>query len=116
MNYKDTLHIPKTDFEMRGNLAKKEPGILETWESNDHYNEIIKRHKDQKPFILHDGPPYANGDLHAGTAMNRVIKDFIIRTHAMSDYYTPFFPKLHLLNFGIPRYFFGIFLKIYQIQ
>ena len=92
MNYKDTLHMPKTDFEMRGNLAKKEPGILETWESNNHYNEIIKRHKDQKPFILHDGPPYANGDLHAGTAMNRVIKDFIIRTHAMSDYYTPFFP------------------------
>lgn len=84
--------MPKTDFEMRGNLAKKEPGILENWEKNDHYNQIISRHKDQKPFILHDGPPYANGDLHAGTAMNRVIKDFIVRTHAMSGYYTPFFP------------------------
>ncbi|MBP3853882.1 MAG: isoleucine--tRNA ligase, partial [Erysipelotrichaceae bacterium] len=91
-NYKDTLLMPKTDFEMRGNLAKKEPGILETWEKRDHYNEIISRHEGKKAYILHDGPPYANGDLHAGTAMNRVIKDFIIRTHAMNDYYTPFFP------------------------
>ncbi len=92
MDYKTTLNMPKTDFEMRGNLAKKEPGILENWEKNDHYNEIIRRHEGQKPFILHDGPPYANGDLHAGTAMNRVIKDFIVRSHAMSGYYTPFFP------------------------
>ena len=92
MDYKDTLNMPKTEFEMRGNLSKKEPGILEKWEKNDHYNAIISRHKGEKAFILHDGPPYANGDLHAGTAMNRVIKDFIVRTHAMSGYYTPFFP------------------------
>ena len=92
MDYKDTLNMPKTEFEMRGNLAKKEPGILERWEKNDHYNEIISRHKGQKAFVLHDGPPYANGDLHAGTAMNRVIKDFIVRSHAMSGFYTPFFP------------------------
>lgn len=92
MDYKSTLRMPKTDFEMRGNLAKKEPGILETWEKNDHYNQIISRHKGQKAFILHDGPPYANGNLHAGTAMNRVIKDFIVRSHAMSGCYTPFFP------------------------
>ncbi len=92
MDYKDTLNMPKTEFEMRGNLSKKEPGILEKWEKNDHYNEIISRHKGEKAFILHDGPPYANGDLHAGTAMNRVIKDFIVRTHAMSGFYTPFFP------------------------
>ena len=92
MDYKNTLSMPRTDFEMRGNLAKKEPGILKQWEENDHYNEIINRHKGQKAFILHDGPPYANGNLHAGTAMNRVIKDFIVRTHAMNDYYTPFFP------------------------
>ena len=92
MDYKSTLRMPKTDFEMRGNLAKKEPGILENWEKNDHYNAIISRHKGQKAFILHDCPPYANGNLHAGTAMNRVIKDFIVRSHAMSGYYTPFFP------------------------
>jgi len=92
MDYKDTLQMPKTDFEMRGNLAKKEPGILETWEKNDHYHAILSRHEGQPSYILHDGPPYANGNLHAGTAMNRSIKDFIIRTHAMSGYYTPFFP------------------------
>ena len=92
MDYKETLRMPATDFEMRGNLAKKEPGIQAKWEENDHYNQILSRHKGQKAFILHDGPPYANGNLHAGTAMNRVIKDFIVRTHAMSGMYTPFFP------------------------
>ena len=92
MDYKDTLNMPKTDFEMRGNLARKEPGILAEWEKADHYNQILSRHKGEKSYVLHDGPPYANGNLHAGTAMNRCIKDFIIRTHAMSGYYTPFFP------------------------
>ncbi len=92
MDYKSTLNMPNTGFEMRGNLAKKEPGILADWEKADHYHEILKRHEGEKSYILHDGPPYANGNLHAGTAMNRCIKDFIIRSHAMSGYYTPFFP------------------------
>ncbi|MBQ9328256.1 MAG: isoleucine--tRNA ligase [Solobacterium sp.] len=92
MDYKSTLNMPKTDFEMRGNLAKKEPGILAEWEKADHYHKILEHHTGEKAYILHDGPPYANGNLHAGTAMNRVIKDFIIRTHAMSGFYTPFFP------------------------
>ena len=92
MDYKETLHMPKTDFEMRGNLTKKEPGILKQWQENNYYQDLLKHHEGQKTFILHDGPPYANGNLHAGTAMNRVIKDFINRTHAMSGYYTPFFP------------------------
>ncbi len=92
MDYKSTLHMPNTDFEMRGNLAKKEPGILSQWEKDNYYQNLLKHHEGEKAFILHDGPPYANNDLHAGTAMNRVIKDFIIRTHAMNGYYTPFFP------------------------
>lgn len=92
MDYKQTLHMPNTSFEMRGNLAKKEPGILKEWEEADSYHNILKHHEGEKSFILHDGPPYANGNLHAGTAMNRSIKDFIIRTHAMSGFYTPFFP------------------------
>ena len=92
MDYKDTLNIPNTDFEMRGNLAQKEPGILKNWQQDNYYQNLLKHHKGQKAFILHDGPPYANGNLHAGTAMNRTIKDFIIRSHAMSGYYTPFFP------------------------
>lgn len=92
MDYKDTLNMPNTDFEMRGNLAQKEPGILKNWQQDNYYQSLLKHHKGQKAFILHDGPPYANGNLHAGTAMNRTIKDFIIRSHAMSGYYTPFFP------------------------
>ena len=92
MDYKSTLNMPDTGFEMRGNLAKKEPGILADWEKADHYNRILEHHKGEKAYVLHDGPPYANGNLHAGTAMNRCIKDFIIRSHAMSGFYTPFFP------------------------
>ena len=71
---------------------KKEPGILKKWQENNYYQNILAHHEGEKSFILHDGPPYANGNLHAGTAMNRVIKDFIVRSHAMSGYYTPFFP------------------------
>ena len=92
MDYKDTLNMPSTDFEMRGNLAKKEPGILKQWQEHNYYQNLLKHHEGQKSFVLHDGPPYANGNLHAGTAMNRCIKDFIVRTHAMSGYYTPYFP------------------------
>ena len=92
MDFKNTLNMPNTDFEMRGNLAKKEPGILKQWEENNYYQDLLDHHKGQKAFVLHDGPPYANGNLHAGTAMNRVIKDFINRTHAMNGFYTPYFP------------------------
>lgn len=92
MEYKDTLHMPKTDFEMRGNLPNKEPDILKKWEDDDHYHKILEKNKDKTPFVLHDGPPYANGNLHAGTAMNRIIKDIIVRSKGMLGYYTPFFP------------------------
>jgi isoleucyl-tRNA synthetase len=91
-DFKQTLNMPDTDFEMRGNLAKKEPLILKQWEEDHYFQQILAHHKGQKAFVLHDGPPYANGNLHAGTAMNRCIKDFINRTHAMSGYYTPYFP------------------------
>lgn len=92
MDYKDTLHMPNTEFEMRGNLPKKEPGFLQEWEDDNHYQKLLKRNQDKKPFVLHDGPPYANGNLHAGTAMNRIIKDIIVRSKGMAGYYTPFFP------------------------
>ena len=92
MEYKDTLHMPNTEFEMRGNLPNKEPDILKRWQNDDYYHKILDKNKDGKPFILHDGPPYANGNLHAGTAMNRIIKDIIVRSKAMIGYHTPFFP------------------------
>ncbi len=92
MEYKDTLQMPKTDFEMRGNLPNKEPDILKKWQEDDYYHKFLEKNAGNKQFVLHDGPPYANGNLHAGTAMNRSIKDFIIRSKAMMGYYTPFFP------------------------
>ena len=92
MEYKDTLQMPKTEFEMRGNLPNKEPDILKKWEDDDHYHKILEKNKDKTPFVLHDGPPYANGNLHAGTAMNRIIKDIIVRSKGMLGYYTPCFP------------------------
>ena len=72
MEYKDTLNMPNTAFEMRGNLPTKEPVILKKWQDDDHYHKILEKNQDHTPFILHDGPPYANGNLHAGTAMNRI--------------------------------------------
>ena len=92
MEYKDTLHMPKTEFEMRGNLPNKEPEILKKWQDDDYYQKILDKNKDKTPFVLHDGPPYANGNLHAGTAMNRIIKDIIVRSKGMTGYYSPFFP------------------------
>ena len=92
MEYKDTLLMPKTDFEMRGRLPQKEPKILEKWKNDDYYTKFLSSHDGEPKFVLHDGPPYANGNLHAGTAMNRIIKDLIVRSHAMNGYQTPFFP------------------------
>ena len=92
MDYKETLHMPKTDFEMRGNLPNKEPDILKKWQDDDYYHKILNKNEGKPSFVLHDGPPYANGNLHAGTAMNRIIKDIIVRSKGMAGFYSPFFP------------------------
>ncbi len=92
MDYKDTLLMPKTDFEMRGNLTKKEPLILEKWEKMNLYDKMTKQNKGKPYFMLHDGPPYANGNLHMGTAMNRCLKDFVVKSKHMMGYDTPFYP------------------------
>ncbi|MGI6509383.1 MAG: isoleucine--tRNA ligase [Erysipelotrichaceae bacterium] len=92
MDYKDTLLMPNTTFEMRGNLPKKEPGILERWEKIKLYDLMMENNQGKPRFMLHDGPPYANGNLHIGTAMNRVLKDFVVKTKNMMGYDTPFYP------------------------
>ena len=92
MDYKDTLLMPKTEFEMRGNLTKKEPLILEKWEKMHLYDLMSQQNKDKPYFMLHDGPPYANGNLHMGTAMNRCLKDFVVKSKHMMGYNTPFYP------------------------
>ena len=92
--YDSTLNLPKTLFEMRAGLPKKEPAMLEDWEKNDLYNNLIK-HNDGKPkFVLHDGPPYANGNIHMGTALNKIIKDIIIRDKNMEGFQAPYVPAL----------------------
>lgn len=83
-DYKDTLLLPKTDFPMRGNLGKKEPEMQAHWNEINLLEKVNKRNEGKEPFYLHDGPPYANGDIHAGTALNKVLKDFIIRYKNMT--------------------------------
>ncbi len=92
MDYKDTLLMPKTAFPMRGNLPNKEPVRQEQWEEMDIYNKVQKRTEGRPLFVLHDGPPYANGDLHIGHALNQILKDFITRYKSMSGYHAPYVP------------------------
>lgn len=92
MNYKDTLLMPKTDFEMRGNLNKKEPKFVERWKEMGLYQLVDEATKENKPFAFHDGPPYANGNMHMGHMLNKVIKDVIVRTKQMEGYYVPYIP------------------------
>lgn len=90
--YKDTLNLPKTAFAMKANLAQREPGFLKEWQEKDYYKKMINIRKDKTPFILHDGPPYANGTLHVGHALNKVLKDIIVKSKAQSGFYTPYVP------------------------
>ncbi|MBI5628914.1 MAG: class I tRNA ligase family protein, partial [Candidatus Rokubacteria bacterium] len=80
MDYKDTLNLPKTAFPMKANLPKLEPEILERWEATDIYGKIRQVSAKRPLWILHDGPPYANGHIHMGTALNKILKDFIVKS------------------------------------
>ena len=92
--YKDSLNLPSTDFPMRANLVEREPERLENWEKQGLYRKIVdQRQAENAPtFILHDGPPFANGDVHMGTALNKVLKDLVIKSRSMAGFYTPFIP------------------------
>ena len=92
MDYSKTVFLPNTSFSMRGDLTRKEPGILETWAKMDLYGKMIAKRRAAKPFILHDGPPYANGPIHIGTALNKILKDIVVKSHALMGYYTPYVP------------------------
>jgi len=93
-DYKDTLNLPKTDFPMKGNLAQREPGFLKNWYQMDLYGKIRTLCKEQNrpSFILHDGPPYANGDIHIGHAVNKVLKDIIVKSKTLSGFDAPYIP------------------------
>lgn len=90
--YSSTVLLPKTDFPMRAGLAQKEPKILDFWKEMDLYNAILKKNEAGKHFVLHDGPPYANGQIHIGHALDKTIKDIILKSRALMGFYTPYVP------------------------
>ena len=92
MDYKQTLNLPKTAFPMKANLVKKEPEMLEKWKRMNLYQLIRESSKGRKPYMLHDGPPYANGNIHMGTAFNKILKDIIIKSKQMAGFDAPYVP------------------------
>ena len=100
MDYNKTINLPKTDFPMRAGLPKREPEMLKRWEEQDIYHEMLKKNEGKPLFNLHDGPPFSNGSIHMGTAMNKALKDIITRSYAMRGYYTPYIPGWD--NHGMP--------------
>ena len=91
-DHKSTLNLPQTDFPMRGNLAQREPKILKKWQQMDLYNKLREAGKGREQFILHDGPPYANGDIHIGHAVNKILKDIIVKSKTLSGFDAPYVP------------------------
>lgn len=91
-DYNSTLNLPKTDFPMRANLPEKEPQILEYWENMDIYKKMLEKNKNNPSYILHDGPPYANGDIHLGHALNKILKDIVVKYKNMNGFKAPYVP------------------------
>src|SRR5208282_1580378 len=92
MNYKETLNLPKTEFPMKANLTSRELEILSRWVNENLYEQIQKARENDPVFVLHDGPPFANGDVHMGTALNKVLKDLIVKSRAMAGFKAPYIP------------------------
>jgi len=91
-DYRSTLNLPDTPFPMRGDLAKREPGWVAAWEKNDVYGAIRKASKGRPRFVLHDGPPYANGDIHIGHALNKILKDIVVKSRSLAGFDAPYVP------------------------
>ena len=92
MDYKSTLNLPKTDFPMQAHLPQREPEAFAAWEKEDLYGKLMQKNEGKPVFVLHDGPPYANGDIHLGTALNKVLKDIIVRSKNMAGFKAPYVP------------------------
>ncbi len=91
-DWKDTLNLPRTGFPMKANLPTSEPQVIARWEAMDLYGRLRQARRGAPKYILHDGPPYANGDIHLGTALNKVLKDFVVRARSMAGYDAPYVP------------------------
>ncbi len=99
-DYRNTLNLPETSFEMRANLNVREPKMLEYWDSIDLYSKLCENNEGKPLFVLHDGPPFSNGNIHMGTAMNKILKDFIVKSKGMQGYNAPYVPGWD--NHGMP--------------
>ena len=91
-NYKHTMNLPRTSFKMKAGLAQHEPERLKRWEELDLYHKMLQRNEGAEPFVLHDGPPYANGPIHIGHALNKILKDIIVKYRGMRGYFAPYVP------------------------
>src|SRR5436190_5408834 len=89
-DYKDTLNLPDTSFPMRGDLAKREPQWIKEWQEKGVYKRLRQVAQGRPTFVLHDGPPYANGDIHIGTAMNKILKDIIVKSKTLAGFDAPY--------------------------
>ena len=92
MDYKETLNLPVTDFPMRGNLPQREPEIMQRWTELDLDRKLSEPNQEKPNFTLHDGPPYANGNIHIGHALNKILKDIVIKSKRMQGFYAPYVP------------------------
>ena len=92
MEYKDTINLPKTAFAMKANLSNREPGMVKAWEDANLYQKIQQHTADRPVWILHDGPPYANGDIHMGHAVNKILKDMVVKSRLLAGYHSPYVP------------------------
>ncbi|MDX2427439.1 MAG: class I tRNA ligase family protein, partial [Xanthomonadales bacterium] len=92
MDYKDTINLPHTAFPMKANLANREPVMLKHWEESRLYERIQEHTADRPLFILHDGPPYANGDIHIGHAVNKILKDMVVKSRLLAGFKSPYVP------------------------
>ncbi len=92
MGYQETLNLPKTAFPMKADLNRREPQILARWQENGLYGRLMEQNRGRNPFILHDGPPYANGHIHIGHALNKILKDIIVKARSMAGFYSPYIP------------------------
>lgn len=93
MDYKKTLNLPSTQFAMKANLPQREPLQLKSWEEKNIYQKLRSQSKGKPMFVLHDGPPYANGHLHMGHAINKILKDIIVRSRQMAGFDAPYVPR-----------------------
>jgi isoleucyl-tRNA synthetase len=92
MDYKDTINLPQTAFAMKANLANREPGMIEAWERAGLYRKLLEQTAERPLWILHDGPPYANGDIHMGHAVNKILKDMVVKSRLLAGYHSPYVP------------------------